>query len=133
MRDCDLVVSVAQREGQAVFSNEIYQRQGELIHKLIDDLGLPGVQVGGNFAYVRGKLAQYRVHLGSAVIHIEPGSYLCIVPANWGHQHNKLFLPFADDGDAKISEVISKILLLIADDQMTDESILRQIRPHMHS
>ena len=84
--------------------------------------------VEGHFAYVQGKLARYRVHLGSAVIHIEPGNYLCIVPDRWGKTHDKLFLPFADEHDSKISEVISKILLLLADDRIKDESILRQIR-----
>ncbi len=73
---------------------------------------------------MQGKLARYRVHLGSAVIHIEPGNYLCIVPDRWGKTHDKLFLPFADEHDSKISE----ILLLLADDRIKDESILRQIR-----
>ncbi len=84
----------------------------------------------GHFARVRGKLAQYRVHLGSAAIHIEPGHYLCIVPARWGQKHERLFLPFADEGDPKASEVISKVLLLASDDKIKDESILHQIRAH---
>jgi hypothetical protein len=77
---------------------------------------------------VQGKLASYRVHLGSAAIHIAPGYYLCIVPDRWGKSHRSLFLPFADEGDAKVSEVISKILLLLDDDKIKDESILRQIK-----
>jgi hypothetical protein len=128
MRDADLVVSVGQREGEAKLSNEAYAQRGSLVTALLDDLGLPGVTVDGHFAYVQGKLAHYRVHLGSAVIHIEPGNYLCIVPQRWGQKHEKLFLPFADENDSKTSEVISKILLLIADDKIKDESILRQIR-----
>jgi hypothetical protein len=67
--------------------------------------------VEGHFAYVQGKLARYRVHL-------------CILPDRWGKTHDKLFLPFADEHDSKISE----ILLLLADDRIKDESILRQIR-----
>jgi hypothetical protein len=128
MRDADLVVAVAQRAGEAVLSSEMYQRRAELLRALIDDLGLPGVTTEGHFAFVRGKLAAYRVHLGSAAIHIEPGHYLCIVPANWGSTHQQLFLPFADDGDSKISEVISKVLLLVHDDRIRDQTILRQIR-----
>lgn len=128
MRDADLVVSVAQREGETRLSNETYAQRGTLVETLLDDLGLPGVTVDGHHAYVQGKLAKYKVHLGSAVIHIEPGNYLCIVPDRWGKKHDKLFLPFADEGDSKISEVISKILLLAADDKIKDESILRQIR-----
>ncbi len=128
MRDADLVVAVAQREGERVLSKEAYESRAQLITALLDDLGLPNVRTEGHFAYVTGKLADYRVHLGSAVIHIDPGNYLCIVPAKWGMTHEKLFLPFADEKDGKISEVISKILLLIADDKIKDESILRQIR-----
>ncbi|MDX2074851.1 MAG: DUF4132 domain-containing protein [bacterium] len=128
MRDADLVVSVAGQSGEARLSHEGYEARGQLITTLLDDLGLVGVRVDGHFAYVTGKLANYRVHLGSAVIHIDPGNYLCIVPATWGMTHDKLFLPFVDEKDRKISEVISKILLLLADDKIKDESILRQIR-----
>jgi len=128
MRDADLVVAVAQRAGEAVLSAEMYQRRAELLRALIDDLGLPGVTTEGHFAFVRGTLASYRVHLGSAAIHIEPGQYLCIVPATWGRTHPQLFLPFADEGDTKISEVISKVLLLARDDRIRDQTILRQIR-----
>lgn len=128
MRDADLIVSVAQRSGEARLSAEAYQRRGELVTALLEELGLPGVRVEGHFAYVQGRLARYRVHLGSAAIHIEPGNYLCIVPAGWGQRHEQLFLPFADEGDAKTSEAISKILLLLNDDKIKDESILRQIR-----
>jgi hypothetical protein len=128
MRDADLVVSVAQRDGEAGLSSERYEQRGNLVMTLLDDLGLPGVRVDGHYAYIDGKLAKYRVHLGSAVIHIEPGNYLCIVPDRWGKKHESVFLPFADEGDSKISEVISKILLLLADDKIKDETILRQIR-----
>lgn len=128
MRDADLVVSVAQREGEGRLSAEAYQRRGELVATLLAELGLPGVTVDGHFARVRGKLADYRVHLGSAAIHIEPGNYLCVVPARWGRRHERLFLPFADEGDAKVGEVVSKVLLLANDDRIEDETILRQIR-----
>jgi hypothetical protein len=100
----------------------------ELVRALIQDLSLTGISLEEHFAYVQGKLAKYRVHMGSAVIHIEPGSYLCIVPEGWGKEHKDVFLPFSDAGDRKTSEVISKIFLLMNDDKIKDESILRQIR-----
>lgn len=128
MRDADLVISVAQKEGELRLSAESYQRRGELVQVLLADLGLPGVKIEGHFARVQGKLANYRVHLGSAAIHIEPGHYLCIVPQRWGQKRDRLFLPFVDGGDNKISEVISKILLLANDHKIEDESILRQIK-----
>jgi len=127
MRDADLVVSVAQR-GEAVLSEEAFQRRGEVVKALLQDLGLPGVTIDGHYARVEGKLARYKVHLGTAHIFIEPGNYLCVVPDRWGKKHDKLFLPFADEGDTKFSEVISKILFLVNDDRIKDDSILRQIR-----
>lgn len=128
MRDADLVVSVAQRSSAGLMSNEVYARRAELVAALLDDLGLKGVTTEGHFAYVQGRLAQYRVHLGSAAIHIMPGNYLCIVPDRRKEDRERLFLPFADENDSKTSEVISKILLLANDHKIKDESILRQIR-----
>jgi hypothetical protein len=128
MRDADLIVSVAQREGETWLSNESYTRRGSLVMALLADMDVSGVTIDGHFAHVQGKLANYRVHLGSAVIHIEPGNAQIIVPDRWGQKHEKLFLPSADDRDSKLSEVIGKILLLLEDDTITDESLLRQIR-----
>ncbi|PIG91098.1 DUF4132 domain-containing protein [Gloeocapsopsis sp. IPPAS B-1203] len=130
MRDADLVVSVAQREGDTRLSQETYQQRGDLIRTLVADLGLANVTVAGHFAQVQGKLACYQVHLASAAIHIEPGHHLCIVPDRWG-KRQKLFLPFSDGGDSKISEVISKILLLANDDKIKDKSILHQIQTRL--
>ena len=141
MRDVDLVVSVAQSAGQAVLrvpnapggaaarepSAEMVERRGDLVRELARELGFKNVAVEGQYARVQGKLASYRVHLASAVIHIEPGAYLCIVPARWGLSHDKLFLPF-DAEEQKTSEVVSKVLLLAEDDKIKDESILAQIR-----
>lgn len=126
MRDADLVISVAQLGEGGTLSGEAFERRGDVVRALIADLGLPGVEVDGHFAHVTGQLANYRVHLGSGVIHIEPGNYLCIVPER-GTAREKLFLPFADE-DAKMSEVVSKILLLLRDDKINDDTILRQIR-----
>lgn len=128
MRDADLIVSVAQRGPEGLVSGEVYARRAELVAALLDDLGLKGVTTKGHFAHVQGRLAQYRVHLGSAVIHIMPGNYLCIVPDRRSADKERLFLPFADENDRKTSEVISKILLLVNDHTIKDESILRQIR-----
>ena len=128
MRDADLVVSVAQRDGAVRLSPEGYQRRGELVQTLLAELGLPNVTVDGHFARIQGRRADYRVHLGSGAIHIEPGNHLCIVPASWGTNADGLFLPFADEGDRQVSIVLSKILLLARDDQITDPTILAQIQ-----
>ncbi len=54
--------------------------------------------------------------------------YLCIVPARepkalYG---NRVFLPF--DGDAIFYIILSKAMLLAADDKIGDATILRQLK-----
>jgi hypothetical protein len=127
MRDADLVTAVAQSEGGGQISAESYAARGAVVATLIEDLGLPGVRVDGHFAHVTGKRAKYRVHLGNAAIHIDPGNYLCIVPDRTLKQKETIYLPFAAEGDRKVSEVISKIMLLLNDDKITDPTILRQL------
>jgi hypothetical protein len=128
MRDLDLAVSVAGIGGDPdMSSTELVAARAELVTALAADLGLDGVTVAGRFARVIGSLATYRVHLASAVVHVEPGNHVCIVPARAVTSDARpLFLPFAD-GDARTREVVSKVLLLANDRLITDPSILHQI------
>ena len=130
MRDADLVVSVAQSNPEAEtahFSRESYARRQDLVSVLVARMNLPGVTLDGHFARIQGKRAQYRVHLASGSIHIEPGNYLCVVP-DWRKGGGRILLPFAEHEDVKAAEVVSKIVLLANDDTIKDEAILRQIR-----
>jgi hypothetical protein len=127
MRDADLVVSVARLPDKEFTSRESVKKRVELVEALLVDLGLEGVHFEDHFAYVQGKLAKYRVHMGSATIHIEPAGYLCVMPERWGKKHKDAFLPFSDADDDKTIEVISKIFLLMNDDKIKDKSIRRQI------
>ncbi|MEZ5583123.1 MAG: hypothetical protein R3F37_10490 [Candidatus Competibacteraceae bacterium] len=125
MRDVDLLASVAQVDDQDIrWSTESAQRRAELIATLVDEVGLTQVRCEDHFAYIQGKLANYRIHLGSGVIHIQPGNYLCIVPQRNKEEH--VYLPFAD-ADLRMAEIVSKIFLLVSDDKITDETILAQI------
>jgi Domain of unknown function (DUF4132) len=128
MRDVDLVVSVAALVStDRPYSTATVASRGELLAALAADLGLESIAVDGAFARVRGSLAQYRVHLGSGSIHIEPGGYLCIVPESAAAVSSRqLFLPFADE-DVMTSVILSKVLLLVADDRITDPTIREQI------
>ncbi len=82
----------------------------------------------GKFLKVHGKIRNYKIHLGSGNILMEPNDqYLCIVPDTSKNNYtNKLYLPF--EGDNMLSIIVSKATLLADDDKITDETILRQIK-----
>ena len=128
MRDADLIASVAQvTDDDTRWSGEVAQRREELITNLVAVMGMNNVHCEGHFAYIKGQLANYRIHLGSGVIHIEPGNYLCVIPDR-KEKDDTVYLPFAD-ADKKMTEIISKILLLSNDDKIKDQTILAQIKP----
>jgi hypothetical protein len=127
MRDLDLVVSVAHRGGvDPEASASTVEMRASLLRETLSVLGLTNVRIEGNRAMIDGRLGNYSVHLGSAVIHRMPGGALCVVPVHAQHR-GRLFLPFADD-DPKTAEVISKVLMLARDDEIRDPNILDQLR-----
>ncbi|HLX42249.1 MAG TPA: DUF4132 domain-containing protein [Bryobacteraceae bacterium] len=82
-------------------------------------------RVDGRFLLVRGDLHEYRIHIGSANVLMEPGSrYLCIVQGP-GDTAANLPLPF--EGDRILGLVLSKALLLVNDTKIKDGSIVRQL------
>jgi hypothetical protein len=101
-------------------------QRAAVLRELLPLLGLgERAALKGRFVLVRGQRHQYRVHLGSGNIHIEPGGrYLCIVPAR--RQVQAIYVPF-EENDLKTAEIVSKILLLAADAQIKDPAILRQL------
>ncbi|UOQ74644.1 DUF7737 domain-containing protein [Hymenobacter cellulosilyticus] len=85
-------------------------------------------EIQDRFLVVRGKRRTYKIHLGSGNILMEPNDqYLCIVPDRSAKTPGAadVFLPF--EGDAVLSIILSKALLLMDDDKITDETINRQI------
>jgi hypothetical protein len=83
------------------------------------------IELGDRFVRVRGKLATYKIHLGSANIMIDPDDrYLCIVPSP-RRGRTAMMLPF--DGDEVLTVILSKVVLLAADDKIKDPTILNQI------
>jgi len=149
MRDIDLVVATASIGTDASWQAwEAARQAGELtweqqqanyqqmaaataktraawLRELIPALHLSDrVRIDDHFARVQGDRHSYRIHLGSGNIHLEPsGRYLCIVPRMSTQQ---LYLPF-EESDPRTAEILSKILLLVRDDQITDPDILKQI------
>jgi hypothetical protein len=83
-------------------------------------------RLDGRFLVVRGDLHEYRIHIGSANVLMEPGSrYLCIVQGA-GDTAANLPLPF--EGDRILGLILSKALLLVNDTKIKDPTIARQLR-----
>jgi hypothetical protein len=137
MRDLDLFVAVAsigidlqwqdqepERQRREYLSQEQAKMRAELLRALLPILGVADrVRIEEDAALVSGNRADYRVHLSSGTIYLQPaGQYLCIVP----RAPEGLYLPFEED-DTRTAEILSKILLLVQDEQITDPTILRQI------
>jgi hypothetical protein len=138
MRDVDLVVSVAHGPGVSQpFSSSTVEHRAVLIDALTRELGLKTVSTEAPFVHVQGTRASYRIHLGSGAVHLEPrksssstdlvtpGQHLCIIPVS-NAQVQRIFLPFAEP-DLATSVIVSKVLLLVADDEITDAGILAQL------
>ncbi len=127
MRDIDLVVSVAHRGGvDPEASASTVEMRTALLRETTELLGLKNVRIKGVHALIKGRLGEYSVHLGSAIVHRMPGGSICIIPVHAQHR-GRLFLPFADD-DPRTAELISKVLLLAKDHEIQDPSILDQLR-----
>ncbi len=83
-------------------------------------------RISDRYLVVRGESNEYRIHLGSGNVLMEPGSrYLCIVRGA-GDAAATVPLPF--EGDSMLAVILSKAFLLANDKVIRDETILRQIR-----
>lgn len=126
MRDIDLVVSVAHAGGvDPEASHSTLEMRSVLIDETIKLLGFDNLKLQKNHAIISGEIGNYSVHLGSGVVHRQPGGYISILPVHSSHR-GRIFLPFADD-DPKTAEIISKILLLVKDNEIKDPTILQQL------
>lgn len=126
MRDLDLVVSVAHAfDVDPEASMSTVEARAVLVRESAALLGLPGITIDGKRVLVNGRLGRYTVHLGSAVVTREPGGALCIVPVP-AQSRGRIYLPFADD-DPRSAEVLSKVLLLVRDDEIRDPAIRAQL------
>ncbi len=126
MRDLDLVVSVAHVGGvDPEATQSTTEMRAALVRTTCGHLSLGNVTLDGRHALIRGEYGRYSVHLGSGVVHKQPGGSVCVVPVNAQHR-GRLFLPFADD-DPRTAEVVSKVLLLARDAEIQDPTILQQL------
>ncbi|SKA44564.1 protein of unknown function [Chitinophaga eiseniae] len=126
MRDLDLVVSVAHVGGvDPEASHSSIEMRKVLLEETLRLFKLTNVKVEGSHATIKGKLGEYSVHLGSAVVHQLPGRYISILPVHSQHR-GRIFLPFVDE-DPRSAELISKVLLLARDHEIQDPTVLSQL------
>ncbi|MDI5973839.1 DUF4132 domain-containing protein [Streptomyces sp. SL13] len=106
--------------------NQTAQTRRDLLTRLLPRLAIGDrCETHGRFLHVRGTRHTYRIHLGSGNILIAPHDrYLCVVPKAAGSGDTG-YLPF--EGDRTLSVILSKAMLLAADDTITDPTILSQL------
>jgi len=146
MRDVDLFVSVtsialetqwADREAEGLDEYRARATSGQLsavaevrrdvLARLLVTLSVADrCELLDRHVRVRGNLGTYRIHIGSANAFVEPDRYLCIVATRTARAP---MLPF--DDDAVLRVILSKILLLCADDKITDPDIVDQLPPRL--
>ncbi|HAP62301.1 MAG TPA: DUF4132 domain-containing protein, partial [Cytophagales bacterium] len=108
--------------------NEVAKTRKTVLEKLVPRLKIRNVaSIDGKFLRVQGKRKEYKIHIGSTNILMEPNDqYLCIVPDRSPKDHTgNVFLPF--EGDRGLSLLLSKAFLLAEDDKITDPTILSQL------
>lgn len=127
MRDVDLVVSVTHTGGvdpeaslSTVELRKVIAEESARLFKL------KNVSFKDRHILVQGKMASYNIHLGSGVVHKQPGGYLNILPVHSQHR-GRIFLPFMDE-DPRTAEIVSKMLLLAEDHKIQDPTVLQLIQ-----
>jgi hypothetical protein len=99
----------------------------DVLERLLPRLAAgPRMAIDGRFLRVTGVRGAYKIHLGSGNILIEPNDrYLCIVPSRSAAKTQELALPF--DDDRMLAVILSKAIMLTADDKISDPTIVRQL------
>lgn len=126
MRDTDLAVSVAHAGGvDPLTSHSTIEMRKVIVQFNLELFKLKNVTLEGNHAFVKGKYAEYSIHLGSGVIHQVGGHQINVLPVH-SQNRGKIFLPFIDD-DPKTAEIMAKVLLFAQDQKIKDPYIMEQI------
>ncbi|MBK1790821.1 DUF4132 domain-containing protein [Persicirhabdus sediminis] len=108
--------------------NEMAKTRKSVLEMLVPKLKIRDqLRFDGKFLRVQGKLREYKIHIGSSNILMEPNDqYLCIVPSRASEtKADKMYLPF--EGDRGLSLVLSKAVLLADDHKIKDSTIISQI------
>lgn len=126
MRDTDLAVSVAHAGGvDPLTSHSTIEMRKVIVQFNLELFKLDNVTLEGTHAFVKGKYAEYSIHLGSGVIHQAGGHQINVLPVH-SQNRGRIFLPFIDD-DPKTAEIMAKVLLFAQDQKIKDPYIMEQI------
>ena len=127
MRDVDLAVSVAYVGGvDPEASHSTVEMRRVIVEENLRLLKVENVSIKGNHAWIKGRLGEYTIHLGSGVVHQVGNAMLHVVPVH-SQYRGKIFLPFVDE-EWKTAEVVSKVLMFANDFKIKDPGIIAQIR-----
>ena len=127
MRDVDLAVSVAHAGNvDPETSHSTVEMRKAIVEFTLPLFKLSNVRLEGSHAFISGERADYSIHLGSGVVHLQGGPMINVLPVHSQHR-GRLFLPFVDD-DPKTAQIISEILLFAEDRKIKDPFILGQIK-----
>ena len=112
------------RETNTAALVESGKRRRAMLERIVPRLKIAGkLRLEDRYLVVQGTRHEYEIHLGSGACS-RSGRHICIVPKSFT-EGDKIWLPF--EGDRTLSIIISKALLLAADDKITDPVILRQL------
>ncbi|MFJ3665434.1 DUF4132 domain-containing protein [Streptomyces sp. NPDC090106] len=98
-----------------------------LLERLVPRLAIADrCTLEGRFLHVKGDRHAYKIHLGSGNILRTPNDqYLCIVPKSATTTPETGYLPY--EGDRMLAVILSKAMLLAADTEIMDPTILSQL------
>jgi hypothetical protein len=100
------------------------KRRRAMLERIVPRLRIADkLKLEDRYLVVQGTRHEYEIHLGSGACS-RSGRHICIVPKSFA-EGDKIWLPF--EGDRTLSIILSKALLLAADDEITDPVILGQL------
>jgi hypothetical protein len=112
------------RETNTAALVESGQRRRAMLERIVPRLKIASkLKLEDRYLVVQGTRHEYEIHLGSGACS-RGGRHICIVPKSTA-EGDKIWLPF--EGDRTLSIILSKALLLAADDKITDPVILAQL------
>jgi len=112
------------RETNTATLVESGKRRRAMLERIVPRLKIaPKLKLGDRYLVVQGTRHEYEIHLGSGACS-RSGRHICIVPKSTA-EGDRIWLPF--EGDRTLSIIISKAMLLAADDKITDPVILGQL------